>query len=45
MDETGFRTGVERDQFIVTERKRALYLGIPENLSLSLRQEIICLRS
>ena len=31
MDETGFRIGIGKDQFIVTRRKRAHYFGIPEN--------------
>jgi hypothetical protein len=31
MDETGFRIGVGKDQFIVTRRQRAHYFGIPEN--------------
>jgi DDE superfamily endonuclease/Tc5 transposase-like DNA-binding protein len=31
MDETGFRIGVGKDQFIVTKRKRSHYFAIPEN--------------
>ena len=31
MDETGFRIGVGKDQFIVTKRKRAHYFALPEN--------------
>jgi hypothetical protein len=31
MDETGFRIGVGKDQFIVTKRKRLHLFGMPEN--------------
>jgi hypothetical protein len=31
MDETGFRTGVGKDQSVITRRNRAHYFGIPEN--------------
>jgi hypothetical protein len=31
MDETGFRIGIGKDQFVVTKRKRIHYFGTPEN--------------
>jgi hypothetical protein len=32
MDETGFRIGVGKNQFVITKRRRQHYLGVPENL-------------
>ena len=31
MDETGFRIGVGKDQFVVTKKKQAGYFGLPNN--------------
>jgi hypothetical protein len=31
MDETGFRIGVGKDQFVITRRKRSQYFGLAEN--------------